>query len=134
MFYYKHILCTVTKLNGELNNRLNFKQWQISVTPYPQLSADNGLDLTIYKINNICIAYIFWTGSVNENNATLDEINIPEDFRPNQIVHTPYVPAIVGTVIQSGGTRIRLNKDGTISFITNNQGFVERRVTVAYIH
>lgn len=118
----------------KLNNRLNFKQWQISVTPYPQLSADNGLDLTIYKINNICIAYIFWTGSVGENNATLDEINIPEDFRPKQIVHTSYVPAIVGTVIQSGGTRIRLNKDGTISFITNNQGFVERRVTVEYIH
>ena len=113
---------------------MELETWQTIVTPYPQLSADNELDLTIYKINNICIAYIFWTGSVEENHATLDEINIPEDFRPNQSIYTPYCPAIVGTVIQSGGTRIKLNKDGTISFITNNQGFVERRVTVAYIH
>lgn len=117
-----------------LNNRLDVKQWKVSVVPYPQLSTDNRLILTIYKINNICTAYIFWTGSVGANNATLDEINIPEDFRPNEIVYAPYVPAVVGTIMQSGGTRIRINKDGTLSFITNNQGFIERRVVVAYAH
>ena len=73
-----------------------------------------------------------WTGSVNEGSATLDEISVPDEFRP-LINAFGYAPAVVGTTQQNGGTRINLKTNGEFSFTTNDKGFVERRVTITYI-
>ena len=115
-----------------LNSKISVKKWESIVHPYSQLSPDNTLTLTICKTANVCTAFVMWTGSVNENSATLDEISVPDEFRP-LINAFGYAPAVVGTTQQNGGTRINLTTNGDLSFTTNDRGFTERRVTITYI-
>lgn len=116
----------------ELYEKLSNDDYSAVAHPYSGLSTDNLFELYIRKMGGICVANIRWTGSVGNSNAILDEFNIPEKFRPS-IDSYAYAPAVVGVdMLGQDGTRIGIRTDGKIRFATNNTGFIERRVTMAY--
>ena len=111
---------------------MELETWETRVQPYPTVDPSNGMNMKIFKRSNICMVLVDWVGSVSQNEATLDEISIPEKFRPTASAYG-YTPAIVGSVINNGGTRIEIRPDGKLHFVTNIMNFVERMVTLTYV-
>lgn len=127
-FYYKGSWSAWTRLISE--DETVPKVWESgTVHPY---GNGNSLSLKIWKTFHMCICKVYWVGSVGASTATLNEINIPEDFRPNTN-HYATTRNVSGTS-QWGTTRIGIGSDGKFTFHTDNTGFLERMVTLTWIN
>lgn len=108
-------------------------KYETVMRPYQGLNSGNSLTLTIIKQGNVCFSFILWTGAVADNTSTLNEILVPEEYRPRMdvVASTPAITS--GTILSRGATRITLGKDGKVSFVTDEKQYVERLVSFTYI-
>ena len=120
-------------LIDELNGNNKVYKYAITVKPYPAVNPDNTLTINIYKQNRMCIGYVSWLGSVSNNTSIIGEFTVPTAFCPvyNVFFSAPVVTS--GTILSHGSTRFEIGTDGKLTFVTDEQGFVERRAAFAFL-
>ena len=108
-------------------------KYAITVKPYPAVNPDNTLTINIYKQNRMCIGYVSWLGSVSNNTSIIGELTVPTAFCPvyNVFFSAPVVTS--GTILSHGSTRFEIGTDGKLTFVTDEQGFVERSAAFAFL-
>ena len=127
-FYYNGVWSAWTRLISE--DETVPKVWESgTVHPY---GDGNSLSLKIWKTFHMCICKVYWVGGVGASTATLNEINIPVDFRPSTIMHA--TTRNVSGTSQWGTTRIQIGTDGKLTFHTDHTGFLERMASLTWIN
>ena len=108
-------------------------KYAITVKPYPAANPGNTLTINIYKQNRMCIGYVSWLGSVSNNTSIIGEFTVPTAFCPvyNVFFSAPAVTS--GTILSHGSTRFEIGTDGKLTFVTDEQEFVERRAAFAFL-
>lgn len=116
---------------GELNRKLILYEWETTVKPFASINPGNKLTFTVRKIGRVCTGNILWVGSVSGTNATLTDFTIPEPFRP---IKTEYYSAsLISSGKVFGSSRLDISNLGKVTYVTDQEGFVERYVSFSYI-
>lgn len=116
---------------AELNRKLILYEWETTVKPFASINPGNKLTFTVRKIGRVCTGNILWVGSVSGTNATLTDFTIPEPFRP---IKTEYYSAsLISSGKVFGSSRLDISNLGKVTYVTDQEGFVERYVSFSYI-
>lgn len=95
------------------------------------MNSGNILTISIKKAGKQCFGAIRWSGSVSGTSATLTDFTIPDAFCPlkTEFYSTNLISA--GKIL--GSLRFDVSSLGKITYVTDQEGFVERHISFSYI-
>lgn len=97
-------------------------------------TSNNGVTVVLWKFANVVSCRIQWVGSASTTNKFVSTgITIPSGFKPSDNVYAEARSFANNQVINDTVTRYQIGKDGSLNYITNESGYVERIITVTWL-
>lgn len=102
------------------------------VSPYSTTNSANRMKLNLFKVGPVVVGFLYSIMQYPSSGyiGNLNEISIPEAWRPSSNRYFSSVDVLNGTV--SGHTRYMINKSGRLSLNVENAQLQERMACFAY--
>lgn len=106
---------------------------KLDCNPGTYLNPDNHLVVHLHKCGNIVSCSIECTAALTVGETlTIDEISIPDEYRPTVRVTMPYNNVDSGAIRANGGEWI-IEETGQIRVINSDSSFIERYASMSWI-